>query len=131
MDLRSAYPVAALQTLERTFVYDRTGAGSLTVVDEAVAASPLAFETALITLGSWRQTGPQTLQVDDGGEAVRVEIDTAGAPFQLQGEMIEGPRGSLAATTRIAIRLEHPATRPRIQVRIAPAAPVAPESRKP
>jgi hypothetical protein len=130
MELRSAYPVPALQSLVRTFVYDRTGAGALTVRDEAVASSPLAFETALITLGSWRQTGPNSLRIEDGGESVLVEIDTAGAPFELQAETIEGPRPSLAATTRLAIRLEQPAARPRIHVKITPGEPPGPESRR-
>jgi len=33
MDLRSAYEVPELQVLQRSFVYDRTGTGSLTVTD--------------------------------------------------------------------------------------------------
>jgi hypothetical protein len=131
MDLRSAYAVPALQKLERTFIYDRTGAGSLTVIDDAAATEPLSFETALITLGSWSQIGPATLRVEDGGEAVLVEIDTAGAPFRLQAETIEGQRGTLPATTRIAIRLERAASQPHIRVRIVPVAAAGVDSRKP
>ena len=120
LDIRSAYPVPALQKLNRTFVYDRTGIGSLTVVDEADASSPVTFATALITLGSWRQTGPNTLRVEDGGEAVTVEIDTGGKAFSIKGEIIEGPRRLLPSTTRIGIQLDQPETRAQVRLRIVP-----------
>ncbi len=131
MDIRSAYAVPALQSLVRTFIFDRTGVGSLTVRDEGVATSPVTFETALITLGTWRQSGPRTLRVEDGDEAVAVEVDTGGVPFLFKAETIEGPRPPRPATTRIAIRLERPALRPLIQVRILPASSPGRESQLP
>ena len=120
LDIRSAYPVPALQKLNRTFVYDRTGIGSLTVMDEATASSSVTVATALITLGSWRQTGPNTLRIEDGGEAVTVEIDTGGKAFSIKGEIIEGPRHLLPATTRIGIQLDQPETRAQVRLRIVP-----------
>ena len=120
LDLRSAYSVATLRKLTRSFRYDREGAGAFTVVDDAVAAEPVAFETALITLGQWRQTGPATLRVEDSGEAVEVAIDAQGERFTLVGETVAEERRGLPRTTRIAIRLERPVRAARVEVRITP-----------
>ncbi|MBI5691683.1 MAG: hypothetical protein HZC55_16490 [Verrucomicrobia bacterium] len=131
VELRSAYPVPALESLVRTFVYDRTGAGSLTVSDEAVASSPLPFETALITLGTWQQTGPHSLRVEDEGESVEVDITANGAAVQIRGETVEPSRSGRKAVTRIGIRLVQPASRPLIRVQIRPGTNRGGESMKP
>ena len=120
MDLTSAYAVPALRELTRTFVYERTGAGALTVRDEVDFSAAQSFATALVTLGAWERTGPRTLRCTEGGEAVHVEIDTGGEPFVLEAEQIEGPRKTLPATTRLGIRLERPVSHATIQLRIRP-----------
>ena len=56
-DDRSAYAVADLQKLERTFVFQRGDKPSLEVRDEVQFASPENFETALITWGTVRRVG--------------------------------------------------------------------------
>jgi hypothetical protein len=122
LDLRSAYDVPALKKLQRTFVYSRDGAGSLTVTDEVAFGSPQAFETALITLGRWKKAGPRSLIVQDGKEAVRVEIDTGGADFEIQSAEIREDVRTKSLPVRVGIGLKQPIEAGSISLRIVPAA---------
>lgn len=124
LEIKSAYAVESLKTLTRTFVYSRGGAGILTVKDEAEFAKPETFETALVTLGEWKQTGAATLEVRDGGETVKVAIDAGGEAFELVSEAIkEAPKTKIAGgiqPKRIGIRLTRPVARARVEIRVAP-----------
>ena len=117
-DLASAYSKApGLKTLTRTFLFAREGAGSLTVRDEVEFDRPREFGTALITLGRWSRDGA-ALMVEDGGEAVRVDVSTDGPVFSARGELIEEdvPR----KPTRIGLSLTTPVQRARIEMKITP-----------
>lgn len=120
-DLTSAYAVPSLRTLTRTLTYVRTGAGTLEVVDTVEFTRPEEFESALITLGSWEQTGPRSLRIRDGDAAVDVDVDAGGAEVHLSGEEIYPARRTAAATTRIALRLAQPAARANVRLSIRPA----------
>jgi len=123
LDISSAYGVAGLKTLRRTFVYSRRAAGSLTVTDEAAFSAPKDFETALITLGKWRKDGDGSLTVWDSGEAVRVEIDTGGRPYELLAEKIKEDVRTRSQPTRVGIRLTGPVAKAAVTVKITPASP--------
>lgn len=118
MDIRSAYDVAALTRLERTFTYSREGAGSLTVLDEAEFTAPTAFGTALLTLGEWREVAPGVLEVTDRDAGVRVEIAVEGGEWRLSSERIE--EDAPVKPTRIGIDLVAPAERCSIRVTVTP-----------
>lgn len=122
MDLRSAYSVKDLQTLTRTFVYSRTGAGSLSITDDFAFASPQTFGSALITYGQWQQLSARELLVSSGGEAVRVRIETAGLPFTVTAETIKEENHGKTQPTRIGINLTGPQTKGRVVFTITPEA---------
>lgn len=117
-DLTAAYPVADLQSLHRTFVYSRRGAGSLIITDHLAMKSPQTFGTALVTLGSWQRQPNGSLLIYDGEEALRVEIDTGGRAFTVDAEEIreEAP----VVPTRIGINLSAPVTEATIRLTITP-----------
>lgn len=117
LDITSAYEAPDLERLERTFTYSREGAGSLTVSDHVVFASPQSFGTALITLGQWDQSGPGTLTIQDGEEAVEVEVSCADGELVIRAEQIleDGPH-----PTRLGINLAQPMSEATVRVRIAP-----------
>ena len=123
LDLRSAYGVKEAETLERTFVYSRAGAGALTVTDEAAFSKPQAFETALVTLGKWEQEKPGTLVVRDGGEAVRVEINVTGGAFEITADQIKEDVRTHSLPTRIAIRMKQPVAKATVTMTVTPVAP--------
>jgi hypothetical protein len=146
LDIASPYPVPELKRLERTFVYSREGAGSLTVTDTVEFASPQTFGTALVTLGKWQRADDGNLLVSDGDEAVRVEIrakskaDTPVRPsvmsldeecppykfakFDVQAEEIieDAP----VKPTRIGINLKQPVTAAAIMLKITPTGKAKP-----
>ncbi len=123
LDLSSAYDVAELRRLVRTFHYSRKDAGSLTVIDEVEFAAPKAFETAIITLGKWKQLGPGSLLIRDGGEAVRVDLEVVGGEFQIDAEEIHEDVKTKSLPTRIGVKLTQPVTKASITQRIRPAPP--------
>ena len=120
-DIRSAYSVPDLQKLTRTYVFSREGAGRLTVTDEVAFSQPQSFETALITLGQWKQTGPQTLRIDEGSAAINVQIDTGGVAFKIVPTEINEHVHTRKLPVRLAIHLESPVPQATVAVKITPA----------
>jgi hypothetical protein len=124
LDIASPYPCPELKRLERTFVYSRAGAGSLTVTDVVEFASPQTFGTALITRGKWERQADGRIVVRDGEEAVRVEIGVTGGECALQAEEIieDAP----VKPTRIGINLKQPVTAATVTLKITPATKAEP-----
>jgi hypothetical protein len=119
-DIRSAYSVKELTKLERTYLYSRQGLGSLTVIDEVAFEKPETFETALVTFGTWKQTGPQTLRIEDGGEALGAEINTGGVPFEVVPAEIHEEIHAKRMPTRLGIRLKAPVAQATVSLKITP-----------
>lgn len=120
LDLKAAYAVPELRKLQRTFVFSREGRGSLTVVDEVLFSEPKAFETALVTLGEWKDLGDGKLRVTDRDESVDVQIDAGGTAFRLEGSRLEEDLGKREAT-RIGIALVQPVEKAAIRLIVTPS----------
>ena len=99
LDLRNAYDVPILRKLERELLYDRRGAGSLTITDRVEFAEPAAFESALITLGKVSVDGAHAKLADDQA-ALAVEVSIEGASLEIILDTINQP----PHPTRIAAR---------------------------
>jgi len=119
MDIACAYKVPELQRLVRTMLYDRTGKGSVKVIDNVAFSKPSAFELGLPTNGKCKQTGPSTLEFSIGGESVVAEIETPDG-FDVTTETIN--EQSKPAFERIGIKLKKPVKSARITARFRPAA---------
>jgi hypothetical protein len=120
LDLKAAYTVPELKTLRRTFAYSRRDKGGLTVKDEVALTRPQTFETALITLGRWKQLGPKSLLVYDFEEAVRVDVE-ASADVSFAAETIKEDTRTRSLPTRIAVRFERPIDSGSITLAVRPA----------
>ena len=120
LDFRSAYAVADLQKLERSFVFQRSATPSLEVRDEVKFSMPETFETALVTWGEVKSTGPETLEITDGGSTVRVTIDTQGRAFQWRQETIDEDVQTKHKPVRVGITLNAKISSGVITLRIAP-----------
>jgi hypothetical protein len=118
MDLTSAYAVPSLTSFRRTFRFDRGGGGSLRVTDAVAFKSPQAYESALITYGSWRQEPDGSLLIWQSGQAVRVAVDAGGATWRASGEQF-GPNAK--RPTRIAIALDQPVATATVTLNVTPA----------
>ncbi|MFP4250630.1 MAG: carbohydrate binding domain-containing protein [Armatimonadota bacterium] len=118
LDLSAAYDVPELTKLERAFVYERQGDGSLTVTDTVTFSEPRDFETALITDGNWERQDAETLLVSDGNRAAQVRLETGGLDWELVVDEIE--EDARAQPTRLGIRLTEPVSEATITATIAP-----------
>jgi len=121
LDISSAYEVKGLKRLERSFVYSREGAGSLVVTDEVEFESPEEFGTALVTLGRLERLEDGALLVYGMDEAVRVEIDSGGLEFTVEGEEIDEDVKTPSKPLRIGIDMSDPVKEARLSLVITPA----------
>ncbi|HEC41477.1 MAG TPA: hypothetical protein ENI20_01435 [Bacteroides sp.] len=110
MDLSDNYNLESVLKLMRTFIYDRTGEGSFSVIDEVEYSQPSDFETALMTLGRFEVQDDGTIIATDKGESLKIEIETGGLPYELIEDHIEEPmrRTEYRQPTRLGIRLNKP-----------------------
>lgn len=104
-DIASAYAVPALESLHRTFLFDRTGDTSFEVTDEFRAASPIPFGTALMTFGNVERKGENLLEIRDGRGGVKVEIDSRGVPWTMTDEVLDENLTIKRKARRIGINL--------------------------
>lgn len=119
-DLRSAYWAPDLRKLDRTFVYQRGRNPCLEVRDQAIFSAPESFESALITWGQVRRTAAYELTISDGSAAVRVSIDTGGAPFHLRLKPIDENSENHRKPVHLGIVLNNKVSRAVVTLRIAP-----------
>jgi hypothetical protein len=120
LDLSSAYAVAGLKKLERTFVFQRGESPLLEVRDQMKFASPGNFESALITWGTIRRVSENELEIADGKDAVRVTIDTRGRAFELKQETINENVHTERKPIRLGIALVEKVSAATVTLRISP-----------
>ena len=120
LDISSAYNVPDLKKLERKFIYSRVGSGSLKVTDEVVFSRPCDFGTALITFSQWKQMSPSLLMIGDEQESLRVEIEVAGADFEIRPETIQENLSTRKQPTRLGINLTRPVPNALVSITIIP-----------
>jgi hypothetical protein len=99
LDLRGAYDVPTLKKLEREFIFDRRGAGSVTITDRVEFATPAAFESALVTPGKVAIDGAR-VRLTDGPAALEAEVTIEGAALEISTDTINQP----PHPTRLALR---------------------------
>lgn len=119
-DLGSAYAVPDLTRLERTFVFKRGAAPSLTVRDDVAFSASETFESALITWGKVRQVNGKELDFTDGGKTVHVMIDTHGQPFHLRQEAIHEDTENHRQPFHVGIVLNNKVSAASITLQILP-----------
>jgi len=117
MDLACAYAVPELKKLVRTLRYERRAPGAVTIADDVAFDQPAAFELGLPTNGSWKQTGPKTLEFSLGAERLTAEIETPDG-FEVTTETIA--EQSKPPFTRLGLRLKQPVRSARVTVRFRP-----------
>ena len=103
LDLRAGYDLPTLRSLEREFVYDRRGPGSLTIVDRVAFSEPSDFEAALITLGQFEIAGNR-VKLSDGAVAIEAVVTIDGAELASETDTIDQPPNP----KRIALRCAEP-----------------------
>lgn len=91
LDLRRAYDAPSLRRLEREYIYDRRGDGSLTIIDRAEFAEASEFESALITYGEHELLGDGRLALDFAGAKVHAEVTLEGGELEITTSELNEP----------------------------------------
>lgn len=116
IDLKSAYPVASLTSLTRTFTYERTGSGSFIVADAYQAGKAVTFGTAVTTGGTWKKLNNKTLLVTKDGKQLKIAVE-ASAPVTFTSESISV---NSPTYTRIGINFVKSGTKGYIRLTMMP-----------
>ncbi len=90
LDLRGGYDCPTLRKLEREFVYDRRGDGSLTITDKVEFSEPTEFESALITPAKITESTGR-LHLADGDTAITVDYTSSSGPLSITQSGINEP----------------------------------------
>lgn len=114
--MKSAYPVPELTSLNRTFLYDRSGIGMFTVTDDWSAEKAISFGTALTTGGTWKMLNNKTLLITQNDKKMKVIIESSGSvTFANESISVNSP-----VYTRIGINLAKPAKKGYIKLTMLP-----------
>lgn len=90
LDLHGAYKVPGLRKLEREYLFDRRGSGSLKITDRVEFAEPSNFESALITLGEVAINGAEIIITHDQ-TSIRATVTAKGADLEFATDTINQP----------------------------------------
>ncbi len=120
IDIKSAYELPMIQTLERTMVNDKSGAGEITISDSFSASEPVTFGTA-VTVNVDYQIEDGNIILNTGNHKVKVEITAEGGDIQIKDEriMVEKLRSG-RKSYRIGIDFTEPLTNGAITVKYTP-----------
>jgi len=120
IEMKSAYAVPELTSLQRSFEYLREGSGTFRVSDKVVFDSPQSFETAVVTLSKWAQKDKNTLSFRDFEEGIEVRIDVTGGEFEIVPVQIDEDVRTKTKPTRIGIRMKEAVKEATISLTITP-----------
>jgi hypothetical protein len=116
LDLKKAYPVETLEKLTRAFTYQRSGVGSIEVVDEVGYSKPETFETALITYADWSRNEDGSIRISDDDATIEVIISTEDGELEFSHTVIE----ESSTPTRLSWRFKKPISHARTVISVRP-----------
>jgi hypothetical protein len=116
IDMKSAYDVPSLTSLQRTARYIRTESGAVEIEDAFAFNSPQTFEVPLVTVGGDQRNADGTVDLWQKDKRVRASIE-ASAAYELVEEKIDEEN---YVFYRIAIRLTDPQPAGKVTVRFTP-----------
>ncbi|MDW5288292.1 heparinase II/III family protein [Formosa sp. PL04] len=88
-DLKPAYELPLLETLERTMINDKSGNGTITIEDYFVATEPIEFGTAIMTLNDYEVVNDHMVILTSENQKVKAEIKAEG--FDVTIEDVQVP----------------------------------------
>ncbi len=121
LDMRGAYDVPELISLERMFAFSRIGSGSLRITDKVRFARPSSFESALISYMPLGDLRAGRLVVGTGDSSVSLAISSAPCGFSFNLARIEEEMPGGGVPLRAGIALVEPVLEAEIEVLVTPA----------
>lgn len=105
IDLAPAYQLKEVKKLERTFSFDRAGGGRVAVTDLGDFSTDVAFETAILTPGTFTARSATEAVITYKTKTLKVAVE-ASAPFEFVPEEIKEEVNHKETITRIGIRFK-------------------------
>ena len=125
LDLRGAYNCPTLRKLEREFIFDRRGDGSLTITDTVEFSEPTDYESALITPGKVTVTD-SGLRFSEGDTAIIIDYSTSSETLSvvsqntIKEQSIYQDKSTPPPAHRVALSCSSPVTTATIRTVIRP-----------
>lgn len=88
MDIKLAYEVAGLQTLQRTLTNDKKGKGVITIEDSFTALDSITFGTAVMVSDTYEVLDDHTILITTENQKVRVEIHADSGAVKIEPERV-------------------------------------------
>ena len=121
LDIKKAYQNnPEIKTLTRSFDYNFSGRGKITITDLATFTTPATFETALTTFGNIKQVAKDKLIAQYRDCAVEITVNTNGIPWKLNHDVIKANTRWLDTPKRYAITLDNKHKNVSIKMEIIP-----------
>ncbi len=121
LNLRRAYELPGLELLERDFEFRRTGAPGVVVTDRFRFAAPRPFETAVITVASFRIVDDQTIEFFNDDYRLRLRIHSEPVPVRITAAPLRArPMTAGITPVRIALTLTEPVAAGTIRLEYTP-----------
>ncbi len=99
LDLRGAYECPTLRKLEREFIYDRRGDGSLIITDTVEFSEPTEYETAFITPAQV-ETTDSGLRFHDGDTAISINYSESDSALSVVSQNVITEQSTLQDKTK-------------------------------
>ncbi len=128
IDLSAAYVVDSLETLVRTYENQKSGNGTITIVDNFEASKPIPFGTAIMSYADFKQTGPNTILLTNNGKSVEVEISSKGGEVRILREIVPVDLQSYLTAFRIGIDFVEPTSSGSISMSFTPVDTIVEET---
>ncbi|MCG1037443.1 hypothetical protein [Polaribacter sargassicola] len=88
MDLKPAYELSMLESLQRTMINDKSENGIITIKDDFKASEKVDFGTAIMTYSKYEIVNATTLILTGKNQKVKVEIKSTGGKVAINPEPV-------------------------------------------
>ncbi|MDF7823622.1 heparinase II/III family protein [Pontiellaceae bacterium B12227] len=88
VDIQGGYKVPTLGKLIRSMENDKSGKGTITIVDEFAATRSIDFGTAVMTHGDYKVVDGNTILLMRDGRKIKVKISADGGSFRIKDEKV-------------------------------------------
>lgn len=88
MDIKPAYEMEVLSSLERTIVNDKTNTGTISITDNFNASEPIEFNVPVMTLNNYKMIDNHTVMITSDHQKVKVDIQSQGVEVEIVDELV-------------------------------------------
>lgn len=88
MDIQGAYEIPSLKSLVRTMENDKSGEGTITIIDQFSSTKPVTFGVSIMTLSEYEIVDGKTIILTENGQKIKAEVSGNGAEIKIIDELV-------------------------------------------